>query len=71
MADQIALLVEASQAEAQDAIDVAIAADGKPKDIDKAQHELVKAQKELDKGKPNKAIDHYGHAWEKARKAVK
>ena len=48
-------------------------AGGKPKDIDKAQHELVKAQRELDKSKPkpDKAIDHYGHAWDKALKAVR
>jgi len=44
---------------------------GKPKDIDKAQDELVKAQKELDKGKPDKAIERYRHALEKAQKAGK
>ena len=32
---------------------------------------LEKAQKELDKGKPDKAIGHYGHALGKAQKAVK
>jgi tetratricopeptide (TPR) repeat protein len=70
-ADLIDLLVESSRAEAQDAIDVAIAAGGKLEDIDKAQAEMVKAQNELDKGKPDKAIDRYKRAWEKAQKAVK
>ncbi len=71
VANLIDILVESSRVEAQDAIDIAIAAGGKPKDIEKAERELVKAQKELDKGKPDKAIDHYGHAWDKAQKAVK
>ncbi|MCP4431428.1 MAG: hypothetical protein GY806_10650, partial [Gammaproteobacteria bacterium] len=70
VADLINRLVESSRAEAQDAIDAAIAAGGTPKDIDKAQDKLVEAQKDLDKGKPDKAIEHYGHAWDKARKAV-
>jgi hypothetical protein len=52
-ANLIGLLVESSRAEAQDAIGVAIAAGGKLKDIDKAQAEMVKAQNELDKGKPD------------------
>ena len=67
----VSLLVESSRAEAQAAIDAAIAAGGKPEKIDKAQQELVKAQKALDKGKPDKAIEHYRRAWEKARKAAK
>jgi hypothetical protein len=67
----ISILLEAARTEAQNAIDTTIAAGGKPKDISKAQDELAKAQKELDKGKLNKAIDHYRQAWEKAEKAVK
>jgi hypothetical protein len=67
----VSLLVETSRAETQAAIDAAIAAGGKPKKINKAQKELVKAQKELDNGRPDKAIEHYRRAWEKARKAVK
>jgi hypothetical protein len=69
--DLIVLLVESSRARAQDAIDVAIAESGKLKEIDKAQAEIFKAQNDLDKGKPDKAIEHYKRAWEKARKAVK
>ena len=71
VADLINLLVGSSRVEAQNAIDAAIAANGKPKDIQRAQHELTKAQKDLGKGKPDKAIDHYSHALDKAQKAVK
>ena len=71
VADLIDLLIKSVREEAQDSIDTAIASGDKPKDIEKAQDELVKAQKELDKGKPEKAIVHYGHALEKARKVVK
>ena len=68
--DLIDPLVESSRAEAQAAIDAAVAAGGKQKDIDKAQAEMTKAQKELDKGKPDKAVDKYNKAWDKARKAT-
>ena len=69
--DLIDHLVESSRAEAQAAIDAAIAAGGNPKDIDKAQAEMAKAQKELDKGKADKAVDKYSKAWDTARKATK
>ena len=71
VADLIDRLVESSQTEAQETINQAIALSGKPKDIEMAQEELVKAQKELHKGKPDKAIDHYRHALGKALKAIR
>ena len=66
----IDLLVETARVEAQDAIDAAIAAGGDQTFIDKAQAEMVKAQSDLDNGKPDKAIGHYRKAWDKAQKAV-
>ena len=36
----------------------------------KAAEEFDKAEAELLNGKPDKAIDHYKHAWEKACKAA-
>ena len=41
------------------------------KHIEKAEKELVKAQDELDKGKPDKAIDKYKKAWQEAVHAIK
>ena len=70
IADLIGQLVESSRLEAQGAIDAAIASGGTQKDIDKALAEMVRAQADLDKGKPDKAINHYRHAWEQARKAL-
>jgi len=32
---------------------------------------MARSQKELDNGKPDKAIGHYIHAWDKAQKAMK
>ena len=31
---------------------------------------MTKAQEDLDKGKPDKAIEHYRRAWQKAEKAL-
>lgn len=70
VADLINQLVEASRLEAQGAIDAAIAAGGMQDEIDKALEEMAKAQANLDKGKPDKAIDHYSKAWDKAQKAL-
>jgi len=56
---------------AQNAIDDAIAADGKAKEIEKAQREMEKAQREMDHEKYDKAIDHYKKAWEHAQRALK
>jgi sugar lactone lactonase YvrE len=70
VADSIDQLVETSRGEAQAAIDAAIAAGGKQKEIDKALEEMAKAQQDLDKGKPDKAIEHYRSAWKKGEKAV-
>ncbi|HUW14825.1 MAG TPA: hypothetical protein VM537_34215, partial [Anaerolineae bacterium] len=39
-------------------------------EIANAEGEMAKAQKELDKGNPDEAIDHYKHAWEHAQKAM-
>jgi tetratricopeptide (TPR) repeat protein len=69
--DAIDEIVTADRQLAQDAIDAAIAGGGDPNDIEKALREMAKAQEELDKGKPDKAIDHYKKAWEKAQKALK
>jgi hypothetical protein len=67
----IDMLVAYIADEAQTAIDSAIAAHGNGRDIDKALAEMAKSQKELDKGKPDKAVSHYIHAWDKAQKAMK
>ncbi len=56
--------------QAQDVIDAAIADGGYQKEIDKAQAEMVKAQKDLDNNKPHKAIYHYSKACYHAPKAV-
>lgn len=50
-------LNEKSRAECQD-------------EVDKANDEMLKAQIELDNGRPDKAIDKYKKAWEHAQKAV-
>ena len=70
VADAIDQLVETSRSEAQAAIDAAVAAGGKQKDIDKALDDMAKAQEDLDRGKPDKAIEHYKRAWQKAQKAL-
>jgi hypothetical protein len=66
----IDLLVGASQAEAVAAIDAAIAADGDPAKIAKAQEKLAKAEAELAAGKPDKALKEYASAVKEALKAV-
>jgi len=65
------MLVEADSILARVAIDDAIAANGNPKEIEKAKKEMASAEKEKEKGKYDKAIDHYKKAWEHAMKAVK
>jgi hypothetical protein len=65
---RIAALVVASRASAVTAIEDA--EDGDPKRIEKAISELDKGDREAEKGKPDKAVDKYGKAWEKARKAI-
>ncbi len=54
----------------RDALDAAQAAGGDPKEIAKAQRELVLVQQDLDEGAAAKAVFHYRKAWEKAQKAV-
>ena len=71
VAGLIQSLVDNAADEAWYAIDTAIAAGGDQREIDKAEAELVKSEKDLDEGKPDKAIKHYGHAWDKAQKALK
>jgi len=68
---QIELLVESSRAEAQEAVDMAEAMDGKQKFIDEAKAAMAKAQEKRVQGKPDKAIGLYRAAWDKAQKAVK
>ncbi|TET80968.1 T9SS type A sorting domain-containing protein [candidate division TA06 bacterium] len=67
----IGMLVEADSILARVAIDDAIAAGGKEKEIEKAEKEMAKAEKDKNKGKYDKAIDHYKHAWQHAMKAMK
>ncbi len=67
----IGMLVEADSILARVAIDDAIAANGKPKEIEKAEKEMAKAEKNKDKGKYDKAIDHYKKAWQHAIKTRK
>ena len=67
----IGMLVEADSILARVAIDDAIAANGNPKEIEKAEKEMAKAEKDKEKGKYDKAIDHYKKAWQHAIKAVK
>ena len=67
----IDLLVLADQTLAQVALDAAIAGNGDPKDIAKAQTELTKAAEDLAKGNFDKAIGHYRKAWQNAIKALK
>ena len=70
VADLNEQLVEAARLEAQEAIDDAIAAVGTQDEIDKALKEMDKAQQDLDQGKPDKAIDHYRNAWDKAQTSL-
>lgn len=63
--DLVRQLVEYARAKAQ----AAIALGGNSKDIKKAREEMAKAEKELAKGKPDKAIEHFAKAWEKATKS--
>ena len=67
----VSRLVETSRVEAEKAVDAAFDMGGKQKEIDKALDEIVKAEQNLAKGKPDKAIDHYKKAVEKAQKALK
>ena len=67
----ISMLVRADSILVRVAIDDAIAANGKPKEIEKAEKEMAKAEKDKNKGKYDKAIDHYKHAWQHAQKAMK
>ena len=67
----IGMLVEADSILARVAIDDAIEANGKPKEIEKAEKEMAKAEKDKNKGKYDKAIDHYKKAWQHAMKSVK
>ncbi len=62
-------LLYVTHTEAQAALDAAMAAGGDPHDIAKAQEEMAKAATDLAAGKPDKAIDHYYHAWDDAQKA--
>ncbi|NNC75045.1 MAG: ExeM/NucH family extracellular endonuclease [Acidimicrobiia bacterium] len=63
-------LVAADRAFAEEALDIAIATGGKRSEITKALKEMAKAEKELMKGNPDKAIDRYKRAWERALKAI-
>lgn len=69
-ADAIADLLEADRQLAEDALDAALAAGGDPREIEKAQRELVRLQQDLDDGAAAKAVHHYRKAWEKAQQAV-
>ncbi|MFQ5433334.1 MAG: hypothetical protein ACE5FD_00500 [Anaerolineae bacterium] len=63
-------LVAADQTLAQTAIDKAIAAGGDQRKINMALGNMAKAQEELDKGRPDKAIERFKKAWENAQKAL-
>jgi len=63
-------LVEADRQLAMTAVDEAMDAEGDCKKILDANKEFIKALHELAKGKFDKAIKHYGHAWEKAEKSL-
>jgi len=67
----IDLLVEADRQLAQVVINDAIAAGGNPRKIAKAQKEMAKAAQDVSKGKFDRGINHYKHAWTQAIKAVK
>jgi len=71
VSDAINSLVEVGRMLAQIAIDDAIAAGGKAKEIEKAEKEMAKASEDISKGKFDKAIGHYKKAWERAQKALK
>ncbi|MHC4164676.1 MAG: hypothetical protein ACYSUM_21365 [Planctomycetota bacterium] len=66
--DDVAL---ADRALAQKAIDDAIAASGTASDIAKAQAQMEDAADDLADGDPDKAIEHYEHAWNDAQRAMK
>ena len=68
---QIDLLVGQSAAIAVGAIDAAVNAGAKRKFIDAAGDRVSKANKNLNRGKPDKAIAEFRKAWEIASKAIK
>ena len=63
-------IVDVYRTLALNAIAEAEAAGGKQKEIDKAKEEMEKAQSELDKNNPLKALVHYQQAIEDAQKAM-
>jgi hypothetical protein len=63
-------VVEAQRLLAQIALDQAIAEGGHVKQIDQSQKEMVKAQQELAKGRPDQAIEHNKKAWQHAQAAI-
>ena len=72
-ADVVALidqLVETSRLEAEMAIEAAINAGGDQAEIDKALEEILKAEEDLADSDPDKAIEHYKKAVEKAEKSL-
>jgi Calcineurin-like phosphoesterase len=69
LTDAIGALVELSQTIAQERLDEAVALGGDPGKIAEAREAMNRAAAKLATGEPNKAIEEYRRAWEKARDA--
>jgi hypothetical protein len=69
LTDAIDALVELSRSIAQDRLDEAVALGGDPGKIAEAREAMNRAAAKLATGEPNKAIEEYRRAWEKARDA--
>jgi hypothetical protein len=67
----IGMLLDADRLLAQTAIDDAVAANAKPKDVQMASDALSKADAARASGRYEQAIDGYKAAWERAQKAHK
>jgi hypothetical protein len=66
----IDLLLEADRQLAQMALIAAIAGDGDAQKIAQAQKQMVKAADAVTRGRYDKAVEHYGNAWQYAVRAL-
>ena len=67
----IATLVMADEELAAIAIEAATAAGGNEWYLRRAEREMQRAQYDLDRGRPDKAIDHYKKAWRYAERSLR
>jgi hypothetical protein len=69
--DVVDVLLDADRALTQTAIDDAVAANAKPKDVQAARDDLAKGDAARARGNYQQAVDSYKAAWQKAQKSHK